>query len=113
MFDSVGSALDSASQMLAGGAAGAGTAADVKAEYTRGVNLDEGSAAEAGGSHAANLDNTHDGGVVIELIHHGFVHTTKSDKFAHPSRKDDDPKEMAEGERPLAIQFRAALERGA
>lgn len=110
MFDSIGSALDAASQMLAGGATGAGTSASAKPTYVRGKELDVDVAGDDG-ARAPNLDNAHDAGAVIEFIHFGNVHTSLSSNFPHPSRKDDDPAELAEGEKPRAIQFRAALER--
>lgn len=110
MFESVSSALDAASQMLAGGAAAPGASADATPKYTRGKDLDTDKSDE-GASRTANLENTHDAGEVIEFIHFGFVHTSRSHNFVHPKYKDNEEVKIGAKDKPRAIQFRSALER--
>ena len=114
MFDSIGSALDTASQMLAGGANAPGAAGpSTPAKYIRGTDLEK---PEPGVGDAAtpNLANVRDKPEQTEFIHFGFVHTSYTSVFSHPSYKDSEEiKDLGEKARPRAIQFRAALEREA
>ncbi len=111
MFDSVSNALDTASQMLAGGAPGAGGGASGTAKYIRGVDIDkeEGSLPDA---TTPNLANVRDMPLIIEFIHFGRVHTSRSNVFPHKDYKDAELiPDLPENSRPRAIQFRSALER--
>jgi hypothetical protein len=111
MFDSVSSALDNASQMLAGGAPGSGGGASGTAKYIRGVDIDkeEGSLPDA---TTPNLANVRDMPLIIEFIHFGRVHTSRSNVFPHKDYKDAELiADLPENARPRAIQFRAGLER--
>ena len=111
MFDSVSSALDTASQALAGGAPGSGGGASGTAKYIRGVDIDkeEGSLPDA---TTPNLANVRDMPLIIEFIHFGRVHTSRSNVFPHKDYKDAEMiSDLAENARPRAIQFRSGLER--
>lgn len=114
MFDSIGSALDTASQMLAGGANAAGAAGPAApAKYIRGIDLEKPDPG-VGDATTPNLDNVRDKPEQTEFIHFGFVHTSYTNVFPHPSYKDSEEiKDLGEKAKPRAIQFRSALEREA
>ncbi len=109
MFDSIGSALDTASSLL-GGAQPGGAAADAKPEYTRGEDL-RASDSETGGAYAPDDLGGHNAGATIEFIHYGYVHPDDSDHFAHESLNDIQPQTLPQGPTSRAIMFRAALQR--
>ena len=114
MFDSVSSALDTASQMLAGGTNDPASAAkDTKPTFLRGENLDTNMAVD-GGPRAPNLLNAHNAYPLIEFIHFGNVHSSFANLFAHADYADDTKEDKIKaGDRPRGIQFRSALEREA
>lgn len=114
MFDSIGSALDTASQMLAGGASAPGAGGpSTPAKYIKGTDLEKPDPG-VGDSTAPNLDNVRDKPEQTEFIHFGFVHTSYTSVFSHPSYKDNEEiKDLGEKAKPRAIQFRSALEREA
>lgn len=113
MFDSVGSALDTASSLLAGGESTPGAATTGTPEFTPGERLEAPVKGVTDGS-TPNLPNVRDWPEIIEFIHFGFVHLSFTNVFVHPSYKDnEDLKDLPKGSRPRAIQFRSALEREA
>ena len=112
MFDDISKGLDTASQMLAGGASPSGGGGPTgTAKYIRGVDLDK----EDGGlpdPTAPNLPNVRDMPLIIEFIHFGRVHTSRTNVFPHNDYKDEELiADLDANARPRAIQFRAALER--
>ena len=113
MFDDVSKGLDSASQMLAGGASPAGAAASGEAKYIRGIDIDAEEKVTADAT-APNLENVRDLPLITEFIHFGHVHISHTNFFSHPKYKDNELiEDLDKNARPRAIQFRAALEREA
>ncbi len=116
MFDDVGKALDTASQMLAGGPAGGGGAGDASAKapkYIKGVDIDKDDTG-LGSATTKNRDNTRDTPLITEFIHFDRVHLSHTNCFSHPDYKDaEEVPDFDKNARPRAIQFRAALEREA
>lgn len=115
MFDSVSSALDTASQALAGGTGAPATpdAGDADVDYWHGENLDSDASTESAGQ-APNLENALNGYPVIEFIHFGYVHTSHSNFFTHDDYSDKEKNDQVQdGDKPRGIQFRSALEREA
>ncbi len=109
----VTSALDTTSQMLAGGTNTPNAATTGTATFVRGIHIDTDDP-ETGGSAAPNLLNERDLNHLLEFIHFGNVHTSYSNFFPHPVYTDNEQDDaIAKGSRPRAIQFRAALLREA
>lgn len=113
MFDDIGSALDTASGLLAGGKSTAGESVTGEAAFYKGEQL-ETPVDGVTDAAAANLENVRDTPEVIEFIHFGYVHLSHTNLFVHPEQPDtEEIKDLPVNSRPRAIQFRSALEREA
>ncbi len=107
--DTLTSAMDTASQMLAGGSSNAGTPTTGKPHWVQGIHIDT-LDPDVGGTSAATLLNELDLNHLLEFIHFGIVHTSYSNFFTHPSYKDSEKEDkILDKSRPRAIQFRSAL----
>ncbi len=112
-LDSLTSALDTASQALAGGTNNPTDATTGDSKYLRGIHIDEDDN-DQNGSTAHNRLNERDLNLLLEFIHFGNVHTSYSNFFPHDSYQDNKKEDkIQDGDKPRAIQFRSALEREA
>lgn len=106
-----GDALDSASQLLAGGENTAGESTTSQPVFIKGLTIDP-LDENVGGSTAPNLPQVQDRPALIEFVHFGFVHPSKSTRFSHDSYKDNEEiEDLTKDSKPRGVQFRSALER--
>lgn len=111
MLGAVSGAMDAASGLLGGQAAGA-AAGNARLVFYKGENLGL-PLMNLAGAQAPEVRRPIDAGAVIEFIHMGHVHLDNSKNFHHDPKRDDAVETFPNGARLRGFQFRAALHREA
>lgn len=111
MLGAVSGAMDAASGLLGGKAAGP-AAGDAELKFYKGENLGALEQSLAG-AQAPEDRRPIDAGATIEFIHIGHVHLDTSKNFNHDTKKDDAVESFPNNAKLRGFQFRAALHREA